>query len=323
MDDVATAPPEPTDGYDWGARSPRWAGVRSEWCRLGGMRVHLLRAAAAPGAPPDAPAQVLLHPLGTGAWSWLEVMGPLTAYGPVMAPDLPGSGHTRPAHRRFASADHCARFVTELLAARGLDRVTLHGHSMGGLVAVLVADLAPTSVRRLVLAAAPLPGRPDRRGTGFGYRVALAAGQPVARVLMRVGLRSKVARVRRRLVEPDTPLAGRVFAGTDLTAFSPEFRRLLAEELLGLRLPWRADGALAGITAAFSALTVRQAAVRAVIDRLTVPTLFLWGDRDRFIPRELVDELVALRPDWRLEVLPTGHLITWEAPDRYVAAVGP
>jgi pimeloyl-ACP methyl ester carboxylesterase len=62
-------------------------------------------------------------------------------------------------------------------------------------------------------------------------------------------------------------------------------------------------------------------AVRAVTDRLTVPTLYMWGEQDRVIPRELVDELVALRPDWQLVVLPAGHLIPWEAPDRYLTAV--
>jgi pimeloyl-ACP methyl ester carboxylesterase len=249
-------------------------------------------------------------------------MRPLTAYGPVVAPDLPGAGHTRPAHRRFASADHCARFVAELIATLGLNQVVLHGHSMGGLVAVLVADLAPKSLQRLILAAAPLPGRPDPGGTGFGYRVALAAGQPLARVLMQVGLRAKVGRVRQWLAEPETPQARRGFAGRiDPTAFSPEFRRLLSEELLRLRLRWRTDWAVTGFASTFSALTVRQAAVRAVADRLTVPVLYLWGERDPVIPRELVDELVALRPDWQLEVLPAGHLVTWEAPDRYVTAV--
>ena len=45
--------------------------------------------------------------------------------------------------------------------AEALERVVVHGHSSGGLVSVLLADLAPERVERLVLASPALLGDPD------------------------------------------------------------------------------------------------------------------------------------------------------------------
>jgi hypothetical protein len=64
-------------GFDWGQRSTRWAGVNSEVVDIGGTRVHYLRA----GAEASGPTHLLIHPMGSGAWSWMDVIGPLSASG--------------------------------------------------------------------------------------------------------------------------------------------------------------------------------------------------------------------------------------------------
>lgn len=92
----------PRSGYDWGQRAPRWAGITSKVVEVGGTRVHYLRAGSRGGAEGSGPTHLLIHPMGTGAWSWMDVIGPLAATGPVIAPDLPGSGRSRPIRLRRA-----------------------------------------------------------------------------------------------------------------------------------------------------------------------------------------------------------------------------
>lgn len=143
-------------GYDWGERSERWAGVISEVADIGAVRVHYLRTDAA-GAPRDAPPHLLVHPLGAGSWSWMDVIGPLAAHGAVFAPDLPGAGRTRSVDPDAGRAEHGAHFLGELSETLDLDRVVLHGHSMGALVSALSAARQPERVARLVLTGPALP----------------------------------------------------------------------------------------------------------------------------------------------------------------------
>jgi pimeloyl-ACP methyl ester carboxylesterase len=137
---------------DWGERCSRRAGIHSDVVDVYGTRVHLLRAAAQQAAT-DAPTQLLIHPMAAGATMWLDAIGPLTAYGPVVAPDLPGSvlGDSSSPHPWALRAEVGARFVRALTAVLGLDRVVVQGWSFGGLVSMLFADLAPERVERLVL----------------------------------------------------------------------------------------------------------------------------------------------------------------------------
>jgi pimeloyl-ACP methyl ester carboxylesterase len=126
---------------------------------VGGTSAHVLRADASVDSPPDAPTQLLLHPMTSGATMWLDVINPLTVLGPVIASDLPGAvlGETEAPISRAGKAAPSARFVRALTSALGLDRVVAHGWSMGGLVALLFAANSPTRVSNLILAGAPLP----------------------------------------------------------------------------------------------------------------------------------------------------------------------
>jgi pimeloyl-ACP methyl ester carboxylesterase len=76
---------------DWGERSPRWAGIRSQTAEVCGSSVHFLTADA---ARPEAPAHLLVHGMAGSATNWLDTIRPLTAHGRVIAPDLPGTGWT-------------------------------------------------------------------------------------------------------------------------------------------------------------------------------------------------------------------------------------
>jgi pimeloyl-ACP methyl ester carboxylesterase len=56
------------------------------------------------------------------------------------------------------------------------------------------------------------------------------------------------------------------------------------------------------------------------LGQISVPTLIVWGDQDRFCPRGDQDALVAATPDSQLLVYPgAGHALHWEEPDRFAA----
>jgi pimeloyl-ACP methyl ester carboxylesterase len=300
-------------GYDWGQRSPRWAGITSRVVDIGGTRVHYLRA----GAEGTGPTHLLIHSMGSGAWSWMDVISPLSARGLVIALDLPGSGRSRPVRRGPGDIFAAARFLDDFTTALGIERAVVHGHSAGGLVAGLLAGWVPDRVERLVLTSAPLPGLPDPPRFPFAWRVGLRVARPVADVLVGAGLRLKVDAWRSRVDDRDPRL------GAELSRMSPELLSLAAEEIGRMKLPWRVEGAVDAVFSAVRALTVDEAPTREALAAIKAPTLLLWGADDRVIPRRLVEEVGAAHPEWDSRTIDgIGHLLPWESPALYVELAG-
>jgi pimeloyl-ACP methyl ester carboxylesterase len=242
----------------------------------------------------------------------------------VLAPDLPGAGRTKPIDPRAGRAEHGARFLAELCHALDLERVVLHGHSMGGLVGALFAARHPGRVARLVLTGAPLPGLPDPPRFALAWRLALSLAPLLAPIPMRAGLRWKTAQVRHWRKDLTDPQLADAMARMwpDASRISPALLSLVAEEIDRYRAPWRIDGAIQAAVSTLAALTVDEATVRAELDRIEAPTLVLWGDQDRLIPRRLVDELMEAHPAWTLRAVDgIGHLLPVEAPELYVELV--
>jgi pimeloyl-ACP methyl ester carboxylesterase len=300
-------------GYDWGQRSPRWAGISSRVVDIGGTRVHYLRA----GAESNGPTHLLIHPMDAGAWSWMDVIGPLSRKGLVIAPDMPGSGRSRPLRRGAGDTFEGAEFLDDFTVALGIERMVVHGHSLGGLVGGLFAGRVPDRVERLILTSAPLPGHPDPPPFPGAWRVGLRVARPVADVLVGAGLRLKADAWRRRVDDRDPHL------GAEVTRMSPELLSLAAEEIGRMKLPWRVEGAVDAAFSAVRALTVDEAETRTGLDAIRAPTLLLWGADDRVIPQRLVDEVGAAHPSWSSRRIDgVGHLLPWESPELYVELAG-
>lgn len=313
---------------DWGLRTTRWAGVRSETVDVGGTPAHLLRADASPSAPLGAPTQLLLHPLTSGATMWLDVIKPLSRLGPVVAPDLPGAvlGHTPAPISRAGKAQPAVRFIRALTSELGLHRVVVQGWSMGGLVALLFAAAYPERVSALVLVDAPLPvpmTRAERLAVRALGRAMLEVGTALARVAVRLG-GARAAAAKSRYTDPDR-LSDRInAAGGNPSRCSREFFALLSEQLGQLsRRPGWSDVSVLAFASVLDAILVDQRPTLAAIAKVAAPTLVLWGDGDPLVEPPMIDQLARLRPDWQFEQFAgAGHLLPVELPDEYVDVVG-
>lgn len=129
--------------------------------------------------PADAPVLVLLHGMGavSDGSSWDAVVALLADDHRLVVPDLRGHGaSSRPGSYTLAEqADDVAR----LLDLLGVARATVVGHSMGGLVAIVLARARPDLVDALVVEDSPPPppfwrrpvdvSPPDRPGGPVPY----------------------------------------------------------------------------------------------------------------------------------------------------------
>jgi esterase len=120
------------------------------------MRLNFLEAGQ--GAP-----LVLLHGLFGSARNWGAVQKALAAKYRVVALDL--RNHGASPHAPGMSYAAQAADIAETLAALGIERAVVLGHSMGGKAAMILALTRPELIERLIIAdIAPRPYPPTLRG---------------------------------------------------------------------------------------------------------------------------------------------------------------
>ena len=119
------------------------------------VRIDGVRLSCAEWGEPDGPTVVLLHALGLSGDDWEGTAQRLAPDHRVLAPDM--RGHRRSDWPGAYSFESMRNDVLGLGEALDLDHVTLVGHSMGGVVAWLVAQRRPTWLSRLVIEDVPVP----------------------------------------------------------------------------------------------------------------------------------------------------------------------
>src|SRR5947209_12730813 len=95
---------------------------------------------------------ILIHGLGGSSGWWVRNVAFLSQYFTVYTVDLPGFGVMRRCPARF-SVNGAVAWLRTLLDALRLEKVSLIGHSMGGLISAIFAAECPDRLNRLVLAA--------------------------------------------------------------------------------------------------------------------------------------------------------------------------
>lgn len=229
---------------------------------------------------------VMLHGIGASSAIWLPVIADLDPAMAVARFDLPGHGRAAALERPGFAALMDAMW--EQLEAAGIGEAHLVGHSLGGALALALADAGRLRVRSLTLLAPA--------GLGAEIDGAFLAG--FARATRAESLSPWLA----RLVADPAVLPGG-FAEETMRMRSPPGVREGQERLIQALFP---DG-----TQSFD--------LRPALGRLRVPAKVIWGRQDAIIPWRH-----ALAAPGRVAIhllADTGHLAQLEAPDVVAALV--
>lgn len=253
------------------------------------------------------PVMILLHGFGASAFSWRDVVLPLSEVGTVIAYDRPAFGLTQRPMPGEWMAENPYAFETQpelllaLMDAWGVEQAILIGHSAGGTVATQMALEYPERVSGLVLVDAAiftggraLPGWLDwLKETPQADRL----GPLLSRTLQSRGEDFIRASWHDPLGVTESVLAG--------------YRKPLQAE------NW--DRALWELTKSARPLNLPER-----LGELKMPVLVLTGDDDRIVPTQQSVELAGKIPGAQLVVVErSGHLPHEERPQAFLAAVLP
>jgi pimeloyl-ACP methyl ester carboxylesterase len=241
----------------------------------------------------QGPALLFVHGL-VGDFTHFEHVVPSFATGHrVIGVDLPGCGLSDKRRDVRHSVWTYARAIHELCERLGLERVTLVGHSAGGQVVAAAAELRPDLCERLVLV------------NSAGLRHYPLPMRWAARAVVRPWLLTRV------LERAAMPILDQVFH--ERNAYTEKFIRDAMD-----RPPFPL---LDEMSKVFTDL-VPELMVGTVVDgarKLTMPTLVIWGDRDRLVPLPRVQRATRRLPHGRLEVIrDCGHMPMIEKPAIFI-----
>jgi pimeloyl-ACP methyl ester carboxylesterase len=251
------------------------------------------------------PAILFIHGLTGSRRNWAHLVDALNTDHRVLAPDLFGHGTSAKPMGDYSLGAHAAA-LRDLLDLLGISRVTLVGHSFGGGIAMQFCYLFPDRVERLVLVASGGLGRDVSR-------LLRAATLPGAELILPLIASSWV----RARVEA----TGRILTRAGLRA-SPETTEI-----------WR------GFTTLADADTRRAflATTRGVIDPggqtisahdhlpmgALIPTLVVWGTRDRLIPPWHATAAHQAIAESRVVLFEgAGHFPHLDEPERFAQVLG-
>jgi pimeloyl-ACP methyl ester carboxylesterase len=267
---------------------------------LSTITVHGREAAfRRPDRRAGGPAVVLVHGIAGDSAEWAPVLDALAPAYDVVAPDLAGHG----ASARLRGDHSIGAFATwlrDLLEVLEVEHATFVGHSLGGGVVMQFAYQFPEYVERMVLVSSG----------GLGREVSAlirAASLPGAELVLRgLGLAASTT----------APALGWVGLGPHTE------RGELVRRVAELTDADRRAAFVRAVRAIASPSGQRVSAQDRLYLAEDVPTLIVWGARDRVIPVQHAHATHDAVPGSRLVVFEqSGHFPHADEPGRFVDVV--
>lgn len=225
-----------------------------------------------------------LHSAQAGPFPFHEL---LAARCRLLAPAHPGCGESGGIAAVTAIEDLAFHYL-DVLDALGLAQVDVVGFCLGGWIAAEVAVRNPERIGRLVLIDAP-----GLRVPGALIADLFMLSQPRDGVIMH-DLRNLL------FADPDGPLAWSIVPDGRVS-ISDEVRRYKSLTLAG-RVGWEPP-------------YLHNPKLLGRLHRITSPTLVIWGEHDRLVPRAHGAAYAAHIPRAALQIVPgAGHSPPLEAP---------
>lgn len=208
---------------------------------------------------------VLLHGYLESILVWDDFVPYLYKDVRVITLDLPGHGISEVCGETH-SMEWLASVVRDMLVALGVEKCHLVGHSMGGYVAVAFTKLYPEMLSSLVMMASRPHADSDEKRENRQREIEL----------IKAGKRELLART--------APKMG--FAVDNLRRFNSYI-----EELQDIVMLTEDEG----IIALLRGMAERED-LNEVLQKSPVPQLFLFGEKDEYIPLEVSQELAQAHP---------------------------
>jgi epoxide hydrolase 4 len=277
-----------------------------------GIRLHYASA-----GDPDKPLLLCLHGFPEFWSAWEPVLPLLADRFHAVAPDLRGFNlSSKPPEVRAYGARELVKDIDGLAAALGHERFDLAGHDWGGALAWTYAIHRPRQVRRLVIFNAPHPV-PFAR---------MLAGDPAQQAASRYMNWLRRPGSEERLAENDFARLDQFFAEAGGSGW------FAGDTRAAYHRAWSQPGALTGGVNYYRASPFHPptdtdpGAARLALDPndfvVDVPTLVIWGERDRALLPGLLDGLEAVVPALRIERLPAcSHWLLHEQPGRIAGLI--
>lgn len=221
---------------------------------------------------------LLVHGLGGSAERWLKVIPLLSPRYRVIAPDVIGFGYSDKPSEDY-TIEFLGKFLSAFINALGLRRVVLVGTSLGGQIAAQCAT-ANSCIEKLVLVA---PSGAMKRST------------PAIDAYMMAAL------------YPNHASAKMAFEMMSRSGTVDEFT--ISDFVKRMSIP---NAKLAFIS---SVLGIKNSDVLKSLEKISIPTLLVWGKQDAVIPIEHASQfLSSIRGCAFLKINDCGHLPHVEKP---------
>jgi pimeloyl-ACP methyl ester carboxylesterase len=252
----------------------------------------------------SGPVVALIHGMAGSSAAWRYVMPLLASRFTVVAPDLPGHGGSSVPGGDHSLSAH-ANVVRDLLTTLGHRRATVVGQSYGGGVAMQLAYQFPERCERLALVCS---GGLGPEVSGLLRALSLPGSESVLSVACAPALQDVVRTVTGWL------------GGLGVRATPAVEEMWSAWTSLGDFAARRAF--LATLRAVIDQRGQRVSAVDRLYLAHGMPTLIVWGERDRLIPPSHALATHAAIPGSRLALFPdAGHFPHCESPQRFADAL--
>jgi pimeloyl-ACP methyl ester carboxylesterase len=243
---------------------------------------------------------IALHGYGETLYTWRHLIGPISAQNELHLFDLKGHGRSPKPRDGQYSAEDQAELLHDFIRARDLTDVTLMGHSMGGGVALVLAE-------RLIA---------EHRLASLALFASVSYPQPIAS-LARVIAVPFLGETLLSLMPPSTIVRG-VLRGA---YYDPH--KITEEEIDAYKVNLADHDSIHAIVTIARHIVPREIEpALAAIDASGKPVLLIWGEHDHYVPLALGQRLAArLRRSRLLTIEKCGHIPHGECPERVAPAV--
>lgn len=270
------------------------------------------------GGRRSAPAIIFLHGFPESHRTWRHQLRDLASDHLVIAPDQRGfASSDKPRGTRAYRTGRIIEDAMALADALGIESFTLAGHDWGGAVAWMAAIAHPDRVRRLVVVNAPHP-------LIFQKSLIEDPAQRAASQYINM-LRAPFAASGIKAMGLDAFFAKTIGSHSDLSRLTERDKAAYLDE-------WAQPGAIKAMLNWYRASGVKVPApgeqaklplwTRAPFPKVHVPTLVVWGMKDKALLPVQLEGLDALVEDLRIvRVEDAGHFVTWERPEAVMCVI--